>query len=153
MQNIPEIIYAQFKFKPEIQQYIMCSFGILSLNQQNYLNFCTLVSAAIPLISYSQSCGSPRLSNGSFSKSKGFIVFQCHLSSFYDTDRLWFISIHGWAIHFFNSVCPSVLWAVLVPCSQREAFMSLCLAIPAFLVMFSYASHLCNLPVGNPVSW
>lgn len=75
MQNIPEIIYAEVKFKPEIQQYIMCSFGILSLNQQNYLNFRTLVSAAIPLTSYSQSCRSPRLSNGSFSKSKGFIVF------------------------------------------------------------------------------
>lgn len=75
MQNIPEIIYAEVKFKPEIQQYIMCSFGILSLNQQNYLNFCALVSAAIPLTSYSQSCECPRLSNGSFSKSKGFIVF------------------------------------------------------------------------------
>lgn len=46
-----------------------------------------------------------------------------------------------------------VFRAVLVPCSQREAFMSLCLAIPAFLVMPSYANHLCNLPVGNPVSW
>lgn len=46
----------------------------------------------------------------------------------------------------------SVSWAVLVPCSQREAFMSLCLAIPAFLVMLSDAHHLCNLPVGSPVT-
>ena len=27
--------------------------------------------------------------------------------------------------------------------------MSLCLAITVFLVVFTYASHLCNLPVGN----
>lgn len=70
MQNIPEIIYAEFKFKPEIQQYIMCSFGILSLNQQNYLNVCTLVSAAIPFILYNQSCESSRLSSARFQNEK-----------------------------------------------------------------------------------
>lgn len=75
MQNIPEIIYAEVKFKPEIQQYIMCSFGILSLNQQNYLNFCALVSAAIPLTSYSQSCECPRLSMAHFQNQKALLFF------------------------------------------------------------------------------
>lgn len=129
----------------------MCSFAILFLNQQNDLNFCTALSVLIPSILYSQSYGAASLSNGSFSKLEGFMVFQCHLRSFYESDILWFISIHGLSyqllqLHIFHCV----LGCLGVTFTKRSIHMSLCLLVNGFLIMFTYASNLHNIPVGNP---
>lgn len=65
---------------------------------------------------------------------------------------LWLISIPALSYQLlYLCICHCVLGCLCVTLTKRNIHMSLCLPIHVFLVMLTYANHLCNLPVGNPV--